>query len=84
MMSSFICSGTFFPFTMPNTQRRHQHGFGSHRHNNSSCASSDDGGTMFGKQLINQSNQMQSNLAMMQFQMLFNLLYVYIYATRVF
>ncbi|KAH7637455.1 hypothetical protein HUG17_7661 [Dermatophagoides farinae] len=47
MMSSFICSGTFFPFTMPNTQRRHQHGFGSHRHNNSSCASSDDGGTMF-------------------------------------
>ena len=69
---------------MPNTQRRHQHGFGSHRNNNSSCASSDDGGTMFGKQLINQSNQMQSNLAIMQFQMLFNLLNVYIYATRVF
>ncbi|OTF69344.1 hypothetical protein BLA29_003680, partial [Euroglyphus maynei] len=43
MLSSLICSGTFFPFTIPNTQRRQQQ---QHGQLNDSCASSDDG-TMF-------------------------------------
>ena len=50
MMSSFICSGSFFPFTIPNNQRRQQ----QRQHVGSFASSFDDDndfdGTLFGKQ----------------------------------